>query len=134
MAAAVSDDRWPTARRTQVLLLEDNTALARAVRWAVVACSEVTAVVTAAEAMACLDREWDAFVFDIGLPDGSGLDVLRRARREQPDAAALAISGSLRQEDVNAAFAMGAHYLAKPFQPEALVEFLRRAGRRCKNT
>jgi ActR/RegA family two-component response regulator len=116
-----------TTRRRRLLLLEDNAVLARAIGSAVEECGEVTTTGTAREALACLDRRWHAFVFDICLPDGSGLDVLRQARMAQPDAVALVISGDLRPADVNTACGLGAHYLAKPFRADAIVGFLERA-------
>ncbi len=114
--------------RPRVLMLEDNLLFARVTKRALRSCVEVTIVATAHAAMHRLGRDeaWSGFVFDIGLPDGSGLDVLREARKAHPTALALAISGSIRQEDVNAACMLGAQYLAKPFREAEIVGVVER--------
>jgi DNA-binding response OmpR family regulator len=84
----------------------------------------VTAVGTARDAEECLGRKWDAFIFDVALPDGCGLGVMRKARAAQPTAGALVISGLGRQEDIDAAEEMGARYLDKPFGPGPILRFL----------
>jgi CheY-like chemotaxis protein len=90
----------------------------------VLAKCEVTAVGTAGEAEAFLGQHWDAFIFDVALPDGCGLRMMRKAREAQPTAGALVISGLGREEDADAATAMGAYYLGKPFTPGDILRFL----------
>ncbi len=115
-------------RRPRLFLLEDNLSLARGTRRALRVCADVTIVATARAAMDRLaqDEAWNGFICDIGLPDGSGLDVLREARAVRPTALALAISGSMRQGDINAACALGAQYLAKPFREAEIVGVVER--------
>ena len=76
-------------RRPRVLMLEDNLLFARMTRKVLKSCVEVTIVATAHAAMDRLGRgkAWSGFVFDIGLPDGSGLDVLREAPQGAPHGA-----------------------------------------------
>ncbi|MGH7435907.1 MAG: response regulator, partial [Polyangiaceae bacterium] len=111
-------------KRPQVLLVEDNAALARTMRWAVLAKCEVTAVGSVREAEECLGGPWDAFIFDISLPDGSGLALMRKARDSHPSAGALVISGLDREGDVEATAEMGARFLAKPFEAADILRFL----------
>ncbi len=111
-------------RRPEVLLVEDDVVLARAMRWAALAQCEVTAVVSAREARECLDRRWDALIFDINLPDGCGLAMMQRARELHPDAVALIISGAGREEQIERTRSMGATYLEKPFKPVEVLRLL----------
>jgi DNA-binding response OmpR family regulator len=68
-------------------------------------------------------------VLDERMPKLSGFDVLRAIRADPALARTLVImlTARRRQEDVLAAFALGAHdYVAKPFRPEDLIARIRR--------
>jgi putative nucleotidyltransferase with HDIG domain len=69
----------------------------------------------------------DLMTLDIRLPDGSGLDVLRTARREFPGVEAVVITGygSLKSSQ-DALQAGAAGYLLKPFNVKDLIELLNR--------
>jgi signal transduction histidine kinase len=70
----------------------------------------------------------DVLVSDISLPDGSGLDLLREARRHG-DVKAIAVSGYGTEEDVRRSAEAGfAEHLVKPFDPERLIEAIERLG------
>jgi len=70
----------------------------------------------------------DVLVSDISLPDGSGLEVLREARRHG-DVKAIAVSGYGTEEDVRRSAEAGfAEHLVKPFDPERLIETIERLG------
>jgi ActR/RegA family two-component response regulator len=114
----------PLRLRPKVLVVEDNGALARALRWAVLAKCEATVLGTARQAEECLPLDWDAFIFDVALPDGCGLATMRKALEAHPDSAALIISGLGRYQDVDIAASMGAYYLGKPFTPGQILKFL----------
>jgi len=98
---------------------------------------------TATDALRLLETKFpDLCVLDVGLPDGSGLDVVRRMRaadglasRIDPATPVLMLSGRAGETDRLRAFASGADdFLAKPFSyPELLARIhalLRRAERR----
>jgi signal transduction histidine kinase len=71
----------------------------------------------------------DVLVSDISLPDGSGLDILREARRRHGDVKAIAVSGYGTEEDVRRSAEAGfAEHLVKPFDPERLIETIERLG------
>ncbi len=97
---------------------EDFEALSRVLR-ATTAREQIVRYVTGEEAVAGLfDGERPALVIlDLNLPGIQGLDVLARvkqdpARRIVP---IIVLSGSRRQEDIDAAYEAGANaYLAKP--------------------
>ena len=77
--------------------------------------------------------QWDLVILDINMPDGNGIDTLRKIRLEHPNAKVLVVSGyAENQYAVNVLRAGAAGYLAKDEAPE---EFLRAvhtvlAGRR----
>jgi DNA-binding response OmpR family regulator len=116
----------------RVLLVEDNrrladlmaTGLARS-GWA----ADVVGSLEEAEA-ACRVAAFDAILLDRGLPDGDGLEVLRRYRGEKgPAILILSARGSLEErcEGLN----RGADdYLVKPVALEELVARLNAAVRR----
>jgi CheY-like chemotaxis protein len=70
----------------------------------------------------------DVIVSDLGLPDGSGLDLLRTLRAQKP-VRGIALTGYGRPEDVDQSRAAGfEHHLVKPVDlPElvAAIESLR---------
>ncbi len=70
----------------------------------------------------------DVLVSDISLPDGSGLEVLREARR-YGDVKAIAVSGYGTEEDGKGSAEAGfVEHLVKPFDPERLIETIERLG------
>lgn len=71
---------------------------------------------------------FDVAIVDIGIPRLSGLELLREARRAQPDLPVVVISGSA--EHQVAAFDLGAEaFLLKPVRPEVVLAALERAMR-----
>ncbi len=85
----------------------------------------VTTAGSCAEARAAFERgEFDVVISDLGLPDGSGLDLMRalRAVREVP---AIALSGYGMEEDQRQTAAAGfARHLVKPVDFQDLVRAL----------
>ena len=79
------------------------------------------------------DGQWDLVILDINMPDGNGIDTLRKIRLEHPNARVLVVSGyAENQYAVNVLRAGASGYLAKDEAPE---EFMRAvhtvlAGRR----
>src|SRR5581483_707139 len=72
--------------------------------------------------------EFDVILLDIRLPDGSGLDVLKRLRqrRSQLDTPIIMISGLDQTNDVVAALRYGANdYITKPFDLSVVVARIR---------
>jgi len=87
----------------------------------------------AADAPARLDDlDADAVLLDMGLPDGSGFDLLARWRRQGCRAPILVITAQGALQDRLAGLDAGADdYLVKPFATEELVSRLRAVLRRC---
>ncbi|MEP1470109.1 MAG: response regulator transcription factor [Halieaceae bacterium] len=71
-------------------------------------------------------HEYQLLIIDIGLPDGSGLDVIRMVR-EESEVAIIVISGHTEESDVVAALELGADdYLKKPISIRELRAKIRR--------
>jgi signal transduction histidine kinase/ActR/RegA family two-component response regulator len=99
--------------------------------------AQVTAVPSAAEALAALDRSLpDVLVSDIGVPGEDGYSLLRKLRAREPARGglvpAVALTAYARTEDRLQAFTAGFQmHLAKPVDPAELVAVVASlAGRR----
>lgn len=76
-------------------------------------------------------EDYRVCVLDLGLPDGSGLDVLRNWRANHADFPVLILTArSDWQDKVNGLKAGADDYLAKPFQSEELIARLNAIVRR----
>jgi CheY-like chemotaxis protein len=63
----------------------------------------------------------DLLISDIGLPDGSGLDLMRRLRELRPGLPGVALSGYGTEADVQRSLAAGfAQHLTKPISIDQL--------------
>jgi CheY-like chemotaxis protein len=116
----------------RILILEDNTAFGRAMERIAQAYGEVVVAGTVGAANAALvepRRRWRAFIFDEALTDGSGLEVMARARERFRRTRALLITGHLDAHKANQAYRLDAAFLAKPFRKVDLERFLESAGR-----
>ena len=84
--------------------------------------AEVTAAATLKDGLAALqDRAFDLALVDLGLPDGSGLDLVRRLTASRPETPAIIMTVLGEDTHVVAALAAGAQgYLLKD-SPEDLL-------------
>ncbi|WP_110960420.1 winged helix-turn-helix domain-containing protein [Acidovorax sp. ST3] len=121
----------------RLLLLEDDPAIARTVAYALERDGlTVTHSLLVHDARQQLQRtRFDLLVLDVGLPDGSGLDLLRDVRHAPPTAALPVLILSAHGEEIDRVLGLelGADdYLTKPFSPRELAArvkaLLRRAG------
>ena len=121
----------------RLLLLEDDPAIARTVAYALERDGlAVTHSLLVHDARQQLQRtRFDLLVLDVGLPDGSGLDLLRDVRSAAPTAALPVLMLSAHGEEIDRVLGLelGADdYLTKPFSPRELAArvkaLLRRAG------
>lgn len=113
----------------RVLIVEDDTEMrdffevcvTRSAALALVGC-----VGTVKQACACLDRPGlvvDVLLTDLGLPDGSGLNVIRHARRCHPACEALVISMFGDEDNVLASIEAGAlGYIHKDAAPDDIAQ------------
>ena len=93
-------------------------------------------VITAHHGLEAIDRlrdspslEIDLLLVDLALPDLNGVEVVRRIHELRPGIPVLYLSG-LFSSDVAASSEPGIHHLAKPFNPQQLVEEVRKALRK----
>lgn len=89
----------------------------------------VTAVGTIAEgelALKAEDARFDAILLDVGLPDGSGLDLCTRLRSAGSTIPVILITGQAAEDEVLRGFDAGADdYIVKPFRAAELLARLR---------
>ncbi len=121
----------------RLLLLEDDPAIARTVAYALERDGlTVTHSLLVHDARQQLQSaRFDLLVLDVGLPDGSGLDLLRDVRNTALTAALPVLMLSAHGEEIDRVLGLelGADdYLTKPFSPRELAArvkaLLRRAG------
>lgn len=119
--------------RMRILVVEDNAGIAAGLqanlqqrRYAVDVCS------TVADAWHALEMErFDAVLLDLGLPDGDGISLLARLRREWRRLPVLILSARDSLHDRLHGLDSGADdYLVKPFALAELVSRVRALARR----
>lgn len=124
-----------TEQRRTLLIVEDDPALQKQMRWAFDGFETVVAG-DRESALAQLRRHEPAVVtMDLGLPpdpDGTseGFSLLREIHALTPDAKVIVLTGQHDRENALRAVGMGAYdFFAKPFEPELLALTLERAFR-----
>jgi DNA-binding NarL/FixJ family response regulator len=120
---------------TSILIVEDEPEFVRAYCEAITREADfrlVGAVPTLAAALALLEQAVpDVLVVDLGLPDGNGAELIRRASKRRPDCDALVVTVFGDDRHVIDAIEAGATgYLLKDSPPGELVRCIRelRAG------
>jgi len=117
----------------RILLLEDSPRVAEVVGAGLrKAGYTVTPLVRCAEAIPALNEShFDVAIVDIGLPDGSGLDVCRAARAQGLDLPILLLTARNEVGDRVHGLDVGADdYLGKPFSMAELIARVRALSRR----
>ncbi len=115
-----------------ILVVEDEDAIASFVVKGLSAEGHtVERAETAAEGSALgMTYDFDLVLLDLMLPDGSGMDVLKRIRTEKPDLPVIVVSALGEIDDkVNLLDAGADDYLVKPFAFAELAARVRAAGR-----
>src|SRR5271170_4475045 len=84
---------------------------------------------TAAELIGSFSGEQpDVVLLDLALPDGDGMDLLPKTKKNWPETEVIILTGSGTDEKVMEANKLGAYYfLAKPFDPKILLLLVERA-------
>lgn len=72
-------------------------------------------------------RRWTALIVDIGLPDGSGIDVVTFARSRFPLLPVLVLTGRTERTVINRSHELRAEFVCKPAEGDELMGFARRA-------
>jgi len=121
-AARTGHEVRERAEQTRILLVDDNpdnaasmADLLQAIGYDVTVAGSVQAALCAAE------KGFDVLVSDIGLPDGTGRDLMRALRARGP-VRGIALTGYGTNEDISLNADAGfARHLTKPVDPQELV-------------
>lgn len=118
----------------RVLLIEDDPLLGGGLHDFLCALGhDVSWVTRIDQAELNASEPYDAWLIDWNLPDGSGLDWLRRRRRQGHTTPALVLTARDRLHERIEGLDSGADdYLVKPFDPEELMARLRAVSRRAQ--
>ena len=124
---AQSPDVAPPAvvRPLRVLLVEDHHVTAKMMRTVLTASGHAVQWASdVASALELADRNsFDLLMSDLGLPDGSGHDLMRQLRQRGHIFPGVALSGYGQEEDIQRSREAGfAAHLTKPASREAVVE------------
>ncbi|WP_449192482.1 PEP-CTERM-box response regulator transcription factor [Thauera sp.] len=122
-------------KQRTLLIVEDDPALQKQMRWALDACDTVVAG-DRESAIAQLRKHEPAVVtMDLGLPPApddvtEGFRLLREILTLAPDTKVIVLTGQHDRENAVKAVGMGAYdFFAKPFEPELLILTIDRAFR-----
>jgi DNA-binding NarL/FixJ family response regulator len=110
-----------------VLIADDHAVVRAGLRQFLAEDRSITAIGEAASVGQTLEMlrqgAWDLVILDIGMPDGSGLDVLRQVRADLPGTKVLMLSGyPERQYAVNVLRAGARGFLAKSSAADDLLK------------
>lgn len=101
-----------------ILLLEDDAALGKGIRFALENDGIQVELCTAlSQAIGILpDKGFDLLILDVSLPDGSGLDLLRDVRRRHASVPVILLTANDLETDIVMGLESGADdYITKPF-------------------
>ena len=121
--AAIPPGRLEGKRRRRVLVVEDNLDMGALLVRALGASFRVEHVSTVADGLTALHEDPPACVLsDVMLPDGTGYDVLAKAKEEHPGLPVIFVSALGHADERVRGLAAGVDdYLPKPFAPNELV-------------
>lgn len=109
--------------RKRILCVEDDRDTCEVLRFVMTdyAFTAVHSVEDAGELIA--ENDFDLYVLDNWLPDGSGIELCERIRSSGTRAPILFTSAIGQRQDIDLAMKAGAdRYLVKPYEPETLVQ------------
>jgi EAL domain-containing protein (putative c-di-GMP-specific phosphodiesterase class I) len=124
-------DRPPT-RAKSVLVVDDDPAVARALRRVLEAADYTVSVVTGGQAAveAITQAGFDVVISDIQMPGMTGVELLRSIRALDLDVPVILMTGAPTVETAIEAVNLGAlQYLPKPTPNDALLKAVERASR-----
>lgn len=104
------------------LVVEDEAGIRRLLARGLAPHGHVETVGTCAAArMALRVRKYDVLVVDVGLPDGSGLDLIEGASVKSPAIFVIVLTASTEHGVVSRTLREGARFLLKPFDMGSLA-------------
>jgi len=123
----------PESRRTRVMIVEDHAGFRELMEVLLSNQPDIELLAQAgslAEARAEAARfELDVAILDLGLPDGSGADLISDLRRDGNEVRVLVLSASLDPEGIEKARSAGADEIIDKLTPvEEVLATVRRLG------
>jgi len=118
----------------KVLLLEDDKILCETIKEVLEENHfQVTTAFNGNDAISiAYDEKFDVYIFDINLPDMSGIELLQSLKDASDDTPTIFMSANIDINTITKGFEAGAYdYIKKPFSPE---ELLVRLNSKFKNT
>ena len=116
--------------RAHILVVDDQDSIRHFVTKALEAEEfEVTGAGSARECREAIEKALpDLAIFDLKLPDGSGIELLREVKRTQPEVPVIMMTAFGELETAVEAMSAGAYwFVKKPFQNEELLALVNRA-------
>ncbi|MDB2405472.1 response regulator transcription factor [Arcobacteraceae bacterium] len=110
--------------KKKILLLEDDTLLGETLQELLTSQNyDITLATTGNDAIDySYDNKYDLYIFDINVPDITGLELLESLRDASDTTPTIFISALVDLESISKAFEVGAYdYIKKPFFPEELL-------------
>ncbi len=116
----------------KVLIADDHAIVRKGLREIVRAEADLTVAGEASDGLEAIDRAlgepWDVVVLDITMPGASGVEVLKRLKRDQPALPVIMLSMHANTGVVRGCLDLGASgYVVKEAAPEELVQAIRAA-------
>nr|WP_300826638.1 response regulator transcription factor [uncultured Schaedlerella sp.] len=112
----------------KILLVEDDTLLNKTLTYNLISegYDTVSALNAGTAAELSAREEYDLVLLDINLPDGSGYDLCRLIKPENPDTLVIFLTANDQVSDQIRGYEAGAvDYITKPFSIEALLRKIR---------
>jgi len=118
-----------TAGKRKLLIVEDDPSLGRSLHRGTRTWFEPVLAHSVKQALEIIEAGLDVAgaVVDIGLPDGTGFDVVAALRSRHDEVPVLILTGSNDPATINRAHALRAEFVCKPFFAENLAQFVQRA-------
>jgi len=114
--------------KPKLLIVEDDPALGRSIQRGTRAYFDVITKESVETAIDLIEAgtEIAAAVVDIGLPDGTGFEVVEMLRKNDRNLPVLILTGSNDPATINRAHALRVEFVCKPFFSENLAQFVQR--------
>lgn len=115
----------------KILIVDDDKRLRSTLKGLLVEeAHEVTTCEDGTEAIKqCMAGQFDLIITDLKMPGADGLDVLRKAKQEDPDTLVILITGFASLETAIQAIREGAYdYITKPFKLEEFKILIKNAA------
>lgn len=112
----------------RILIVDDEENIGRSLKWILEGEGHQVQVAKSATEFASLDAHPDMYLLDVRLPDGNGIDLLRKIRQNGAAAPVIMISGHGTIADAVEAVKIGAYdFLEKPLARDRVLMAVKRA-------